>query len=337
MCLRGSLAVVLLSSCFSFVGHAQEHQVVGHIALEADQDYWDYLVADDASRRLYVTLGDQLQAFDLDSGKRVIQVRGLKRIHGVALVPELKKAFISDGGADAILVLDLGSNSIEKSIPVGKAPDAVLYEPTRKRVYAFNAHSSSTSVIDAASEKVIATVGLGGLPEFSATDGRGTVYVNLESNNSVVRLDPAGMKVSDEWPLAGCKEPSGLAIDTSNRRLFSVCANEIMIVTDADTGRPVAKVPVGNEPDAVLYDPERKLIFSSNSDGTLTIIRQENANKYTVLQNLSTEKEARTMALDRRTNKIYLPSGEITVPAPPGGLAHFKPESLHLVVVAPKI
>ncbi len=316
---------------------AQQYAVVKTTPLAADQDYWDYLLADSDQRKLYVTLGDQLQIWDLDSARLVARIQGMKRIHGVALVPDRSKAFITDGGADEVLVVDLKSNSITDRIPVGKAPDAILFEPTRQYVYAFNAHSHNASVIDAESDKVIGTIALGGLPEFAATDGKGTVYVNLESKNSVVRLTSDGGKVRNEWALAGCKEPSGLAVDPSNRRLFSVCANKVLIVSDADTGALIARVPVGNEPDAVIYDSERKLLFSSNSDGTMTVIRQDTPNDYSVVQNVATEKEARTVALDRKTNKLYLPSGEITRPAQePGGLAQFNPATLHLIVVAPK-
>ena len=183
-------------------------------------------------------------------------------------------------------------------INVGNAPDAVLYEPTKKRVYAFNAHSHSASVIDAEKGNIVATVPLSGIPEFAATDGKGNVFVNIENKNTLVRFDADGTKVQNEWSLAPCKGPSGLAMDAQGRRLFSVCDNKFMIVTDADTGKQVAQIPVGVEPDAAIYDVERKLVFSSNCDGTLTVVRQETPDNYKVVQTLKTEREARTMALD---------------------------------------
>ncbi len=336
-----SLALIFGCLCCSIaVGAQQTYRVTDRIAFPGDETYWDYLVADVPNHHLYVTRENKLLILDLNSGKEVASISDLKRIHGVALAHDLNKGFVTDGSDNTVVVFDLKSNAVTHKIKVGNAPDAVLYEPTKKRVYAFNAHSHNASVIDAATDKIIATVPLGGIPEFAATDGKGIVYVNIETKNSLVRFDSEGTKLESEWPLAPCKEPAGLAMDTKGRRLFSVCANKVMIVTDADTGKQIAQVPVGVEPDAATYDEEKRLIFSSNCDGTLTVVKQESPDKYTVVQTLTTQKEARTMALDSKSHKLYLPYEEVKPgqkPTPPGDLPEFTPGTFRLMIVSPQM
>lgn len=332
------LLAVLGCLWFSVATYAQQFAVTGRIPFSGDQTYWDYLLADPSSHRLYVTRGSELLILDLESAKRVASITNLKRVHGVALARDLHKGFVSDGGDNAIVVFDLQTNAVKQKIKVGDAPDAVLFEPTRKRVYAFNAHSHNASVIDAETEKVVATVPLSGIPEFAATDGEGNVYVNIENKSLLVRLSPDGMRVQDEWPLAPCEGPSGLAMDTRGRRLFSVCDNKFMIVTDADSGKQIAQIPVGVEPDAAIYDVEKKLVFASNCDGTLTVVKQESPDKYTVVQNLKTQREARTMALDPVSHKLFLPYEELKrgqKPWAPGTLPEFTPGTFHMMVVSP--
>lgn len=335
-----SFLALLACLSFSIAGNAQRYEVISSIPFSGDQTYWDYLLADASTHKLYVTRGSEVLILDLDSGKQVSTIENLKRIHGVALAPEFNRGFISDGGDNAVVVFDVKSNAVTQKIKVGLAPDAVLYEPTKKRVYAFNAHSHSASVIDAQTENIVATVPLSGIPEFAATDGKGNVFVNIESKNSLVRLDPGGTKVQSEWSLAPCEGPSGLAVDTQGRRLFSVCDNKLMIVTDADTGKRIAEVPVGVEPDAAIYDVERKLVFSSNCDGTLTVVKQDDPDHYTVLQNVKTEREARTMALNPISHQLFLPSEQIlpgSKPPDPGNLPEFTPGTFHMMIVAPQM
>jgi YVTN family beta-propeller protein len=334
-----SFLVLLGWIWFSVAANAQKYAVTERIPFVGEQTYWDYLLADAPGHRLYVTRGNEVLILDLSSAKEVASIRNLKRVHGIALARELNKGFISDGGDNAVVVFDLKSNSVTQRIKVGDAPDAVLYEPTKKRIYAFNAHSHNASVIDAATERIVATVPLSGIPEFAATDGNGNVFVNIENKNSLVRFDADGTKVRNEWPLAPCEGPSGLAMDGKGRRLFSVCDNKFMIVTDADTGKQIARIPVGVEPDAAIYDAERKLVFASNCDGTLTVVKQEGPDKYTVVQTLKTEKEARTMALDPVSGRIYLPYEEVkpgSKPPDPGNLPEFTPGTFRLMIAATK-
>lgn len=339
MHIRGFLAL-LACLWFPVAGNAQHYEVISSIPFSGDQTYWDYLLSDTLSHKLYVTRGNEVLILDLDSGKQLASIGNLKRVHGVALAHELSKGFVTDGGENVVVVFDLKSSTVTQKIKVGSAPDAVLYEPTKKRVYAFNAHSHDASVIDAQSGNIVATVPLSGIPEFAATDGTGNVFVNIESKNSLVRLDHDGMKVEKEWSLSPCEGPSGLAIDAKGRRLFSVCDNKLMIITDADSGKRIAQIQVGVEPDAAIYDAEQKLVFASNCDGTLTVVKQEDPDHYTVLQNVKTEREARTMALDPVSHKLFLPSEQIlpgSKPPDPGNLPEFTPGTFHMMVVAPQM
>ena len=319
---------------------AQTYTMTGSVPFLGDQTYWDYLIADASSHRLYVTRETEVLVVDLATMHEAARIKNLKRVHGIALAHDLNKGFLTDGGDNAVVVFDLKSNAITQKIQVGNAPDAIVYEPTKKRVYVFNAHSHSTSVIDAATGTIVTTVSLPGSPEFAATDGRGNVYVNIETRNSLVRFDQDGTQVLNEWSLAPCKQPSGLAMDAEGRRLFSVCSNDRMMVTDADSGKRVAEVPIGEDPDAAGYDAERKLVFSSNSDSTLTVIKEETPDKYRVSQTVKTEREARTMAVDAATHKVYLSCakvapGERETPDP-DTLPKFVPGTFHLIVVSPE-
>jgi YVTN family beta-propeller protein len=317
---------------------AQRYAMTRSIPLSGNQTYWDYLIADPSNNRLYVTHETEVLVLELNTSRQVGSVAGLKRAHGVALVQEFDKGFVTDSGDNTVAVFDLKSNAIRQKISAGNHPDAVVYEPTRKRVYAFNPHSHDVTVIDPTTNAVVATVPVGGTPEFAATDGKGNVYVNLEDKASLVHLNSEHMKVVDEWPMASCKAPSGLAIDPRGRRLFSACDNKIMVVTDADTGRQVAKFPIGAEPDAAAYDAARKLVFSSNTDSTLTVVRQENPDKYVVVQNLKTEDQARTMALDPVSHRVYMPCEEVKPGqrVEPDTLPEFMPQTFHLLIVEPE-
>lgn len=335
-----SLLVLVCCLGVSCAVNAQTYAVSERIPFSGNQTYWDYLTTDAANGHLYVTRGNEVLILELGTAEEIAKIANLKRVHGVALAQELNKGFISDGGDNAVVVFDLKSNAVTQKITVGNAPDAVLYEPSRKRVYAFNGHSHSASVIDAASGKIVATVPLSGIPEFAATDGSGNVYVNIEDKNMLARLDADGTKVKNEWPLAPCEGPSGLAMDMQGRRLFSVCDNKWMIVTDADTGKQIAKIPVGVEPDAAVYDAERKLVFASNCDGTLTVVKQESPDRYAVLQTVKTEREARTMALDPVSKKLYLPVEQVKPgqkPWDPGTLPEFTPGTFRMLVVSPQM
>jgi DNA-binding beta-propeller fold protein YncE len=286
---------------------------------------WDYLTSDPAAHRLYVTHGPRVEVLDSDTGKVVGSITGLKGTHGVALDDAGKYGYVSDGGANAVVVFDRTSFATVASIPAGTNPDGIVFEPKTKTVWAFNGRSSNATVIDTAQRKVVATIALSGKPEFPVADGTGTVFANIETKNEIVRFDAAAKTITATWPVADCDSPSGLAIDTAGRRLFAVCDGGKMVVVDANTGKTVANPSIGEGPDAARYDAKRKLAFSSNGGGTLTIIDASKPT-YPVLQNLDTQKGARTMTLDWVTGHIYLATAEFGErPAPTAANPHPRP------------
>lgn len=271
---------------------------------------WDYLTADDQTNRLYVSHGAEVDVVDLKSNEVIGKIAGLTRVHGIAIAGDLNKGFISDGGANQVVAFDLETLKVTNKIGAGTNPDGIVYDPFSKRVFAFNGGSKNATAIDATTGTVDGTIALGGKPEFPVSDGQGSIYDNIEDKSEIVRIDSKRLTVTAHWPVAPCESPSGLAIDTGNRRLFSVCDNKLMAVVDADSGNVIATPPIGDGPDAAAYDPKTKLAFSSNGGGTLTIINQEDRNHYSVLENVPTAQGARTMALDPATHRIYLSSAE---------------------------
>lgn len=312
------LAAMSVSGLF-----AQAYKVVGSIPV-GGAGSWDYLIADPETRRLYVSHNSEVVVIDLDSEKIIgkIPVDGVS--HGIALVNSLNLGFITDGDsktstakAEQVVAFDLKTLARKAKVTVGEDPDAIVYDAPSGRVFAFNGDPMHAQAIDARTSKVDKVIDLGGNPEFAASDGRGSVYVNIKDKGELVRIDSKTLTVKARWPLTPCKEPSGLAMDRENRRLFSVCANGKMVVTDADLGKVVAALPIGALPDGAAYDPGTKLAFSSNRDGTLTVVKQAGKDQYSVVQNVKTETGARTMALDSKTHTVYLSSAEFG-PKPAG-------------------
>ncbi|MFI5156403.1 MAG: YncE family protein [Chitinophagales bacterium] len=273
---------------------------------------FDYLSIDDVNRRLYISHGVSVNVVDLNTDQQIGEITGMQGVHGIAVANDLNKGFISDGRDDAVVVFDLKTlNKITTVKVSGKGPDAIAYDPFSHRVFSFNGESNNASVVDGSSMKEIGTVDLGGGPEFAVPDGKGKMYNNLEDKNSLNVIDTKALKVINNYPLAPCGRPTGLAMDAANNRLFTVCReNKGMSVVDIATGKVTTTVPIGAGVDAVAYDPVTKFVFCSNGDGTTTIIRQESADSYTVVQTLQTQVRAKTMALDKKTHKIYLSVAE---------------------------
>jgi YVTN family beta-propeller protein len=287
-----------------------------------------------------VSHNTEVAVIDLATDKPVAKITGMKHIHGIAVASDLNRGYISDGGDNVVVIFDLKSNAVLQKVAAGQNPDGILYDSYSKRVFAFNGRSNDVTAIDAATGKVAGTVALEGKPEFPVSDGKGNVYANVEDKSEIVRLDPQTLTVKQTWPLSPCEEPSGLAIDVAARRLFSVCSNQKMAVVNADSGKVVATVPIGHGPDAAAYDPGNKLVFSSNGEGTLTIVRQEGPDKYSVLGNVPTEKSARTMALDARTHKLYLSAAQMGATSAatkenPHPRPAIIPGSFHVLIVSP--
>ena len=270
---------------------------------------WDYLKTDPAAHLLYVTHGNKVEVIDTQSGKVINTITGLKGTHGVALERSGKFGYISDGGANEVVVFDRHTFEKVAEIPAGTNPDGIAYEPVTNTVWAFNGRSHNATVIDVAQQKAIGTVSLSGKPEFPQADGQGFVYDNIEDKNEIVKIDAKTQQVVATWPLTGLDSPSGLAIDLKNHRLFAVCDGKKMAVVDTGSGKMVATPEIGEGPDAADFDPEHQLAFSSNGEGTLTVVDAKGG-EYKVLQTLATQRSARTMSLDPATGRIYLAAAE---------------------------
>jgi len=325
----------------SISAFAQEYKVVNRISFTGDKG-WDYLFADSESRLLYVSHGDQVEVVDLDSQKAVATIGGMNRIHGIAVADDIHRGFISDGGSNVVVIFDTKSRAELQRVKTGTNPDGIVYDPYSKRVFVFNGRSGDATVIDAATGAVAGTIVLGGEPEFPVSDGKGGLYANIEDKSEIVKIDPKTMQIEKRWPLAPCEEPSGLAMDGESRRLFSVCSNKQMAVIDADSGKVVTTVPIGDGPDAVAFDPDKKLIFSSNGqDGNITFIKEESADKYSIVETVNTEKSARTLALDSKQHNLYLSSAQFgPAPAATADNPHPRPKivagSFHVLIVSPR-
>ena len=271
---------------------------------------WDYLVVDDAARRLYVTHNDRVHVLNADTLDVVGVVSKTEGVHGVAIAGELGLGFASNGRASTVSIFDLKTLKVIKEVSVGKNPDAIRFDSYTKRVFVFNGVSHDASVIDAAMGEIIATIPLGGKPEFSVADSLGHIYVNNEDTSEVMVIDSKTLEVLSRWPIAPGEAPTGLAIDLKNRRLFSVTRNKFMVVLDADDGRVLASLPIGSGCDGCMFDPERKLAFASNGEGTLTIVCEDSPTNFTVLDTIATQRGARTMTIDLRTCALFLPTAE---------------------------
>jgi YVTN family beta-propeller protein len=274
------------------------------------QGSWDYLTVDEAARRLYVSHGTQVEVIDVDSLAIVGNIPNTLGVHGIAIAPELGRGFVSDGQSATVTIFDLKTLKPIADVPAGKKPDAIIFDPASSRVFAFNGGSNSATVIDAATGKVGGTVDLGGGPEFAAADGNGLVYNNLEDESLVLKIDSRKLTVEKRWPTAPCASPSSMAMDRANRLLFLGCRSKVMAVMNADTGQVITTLPIGDHVDATAFDEATKLIFNSNGEGTITVIRQEGPDKYSVVETVQTLPRAKTMALDPKTHRLFLSTVE---------------------------
>jgi DNA-binding beta-propeller fold protein YncE len=269
---------------------------------------WDYLTADSDGHRLFIARATRVMVVDTDSGKLAGEIPDTPGVHGIALDYEIGRGFTSNGREDTVSVFNLKSLAVEKKIKVGSGPDAILYDPFSKRVFTFNGKGSdrTATAIDAGKGEVAGKVDLRGKPEFAATDDKGTVFVNIEDTSEIVAFDPVKLAVKSRWKLADCEEPTGLAIDRKNRRLFAGCGgNRKMAIVAADSGKVLATPAIGEGCDATAFDSERNLAFASAGDGTITVVKEDGGDKFSVAQTVTTQKSARTMALDAKTHQLF--------------------------------
>ncbi len=298
---------------------------------------WDYLTVDSGAHRLYITRGSHVMVVDTGTLKVVGDIPGQSGIHGVALAPNLGRGFVSNGGDNTVQVFEISSLKPLDKIKVGDRPDAILYDLYSRRVFTFNAKSQDASAVDPSSSKTVATIPLGGKPEFPATDNAGKIFVNIEDKSEIAVFDPQKGSVLSRWPLAPCQEPSALAFDVAHRRLFAGCGNKMMAVVNADTGKVVTTVPIGEGVDAGAFNAKTQEVFMSTGDGHLTVVREESPDKYTVTQTVETQKGARTMALDPDTGTVYLVTADrVATPPAPGQRPAMVPGSFTLLIVKPQ-
>ena len=279
---------------------------------------WDYMTVDSAAGRLFISRADRVLVMNLQDGSVANTIADTQGVHGIALAPDLGKGFTSNGRADSVTMFDLASLAPLGTIGVtGHNPDAILYDQHSRRVYTFNGRSQDISVIDPLKSVVVATLPAGGKPEFAATDDAGRIYFNIEDTSQMGVIDSTMTKRWDTFPMPDCEEPSGLAFDVAHKRLFSVCGNGVLVVTDAASGRHVATVPIGKGPDAAAFDAGRRLIFSSNGeDGSLSIIHEKDAQSFVPLPTIATAVSARTMSIDPQTGRLYLLAGTLNADDP---------------------
>ena len=301
--------ILLVAFAVSSIRAADSYQITKKIPIPG-QGSWDYLTVDEGARRLYVSHGTQVEVLDVDSGAIVGKIENTQGVHGLAIAPDVGRGFVTDGQSSTVTIFDLKTLKTIAEVPTGKKPDAIIYDPSTSRVFAFNGGSNSATVIEAADGKVAGTIDLGGGPEFAAADAKGYVYNNLEDESLVLKINSRTLKVEQRWTTAPCASPSSMAMDRANRRLFLGCRSKVMAVMDADTGKVITTLPIGDHVDATAFDVDTKLIFNSNGEGTVTVIRHESPDKYSVVETVKTLPRAKTSALDSKTHQLFLSTAE---------------------------
>ncbi len=278
---------------------------------------WDYVTVDPDNRRVYISHSSEVVVLDADTNAVVGRIADLKGVHGVAISPEFSRGFISNGQSGIVTVFDTKTlKKVGDALKADKNPDAIVYDPATGRVFVFNGGSSSATVIDAELSALVGTVNLQGKPEFAVADGANAIFVNLEDKGSVARIDTRKLLVEQLFALAPCQEPSGMAMDRGTRRLFVGCGNNMMAVVSADSGKIITTVPICSGVDATAFDPETALIFNSCGDGTVTVVHEDSPDKYTAQEPLQTRAGSRTMGLDTKTHKLFLPTADFEAAEP---------------------
>ena len=309
--LRNIFFVTVLSLSTAYAGDFHE---LTRFKLGGDGG-WDYLVVDAPTRRLFIARSNRIMIVDVDSGKLIGEITGLERAHGVALVNSLNRGFASSGGSGEVVAFDLKTFKIVGKVKAGENPDAILYDPASKRIFAFNGKSSTITAIDPESLKVVGTVPVSGKPEFAVSDEAGHVFFNIEDKNELDVLDPGLLKITAQYPLAPCEEPTGISMERGSKRLIVGCGNRVAAIAAADTGKVSQTFKVGDGVDATAYDADRKLAFVSAGEGILTVLAS-GASGFKSVQDLKTVKGARTLAVDEKTGRVFLPIAKLVKDKP---------------------
>ena len=334
--MRKVLSLVLLSALTALAAPTGYH-ILKEVKIGGDGG-WDYLTLDSVARRLYISHATHVVVVDVDAARVVGDIPNTNGVHGIAIAQALNKGFVSNGRSNDVTVFDLKTLKETGRVKTGMNPDSIRFEATSGRVFTFNGTSNDSTAIDAKTNMVLGTIPMGGKPEFSVADGKGKVYVNIEDTGEIVEIDAAKLMVTKRYSLKPCEEPSGLAIDVKDRLLFSVCGNRLMAISSPDMGKVVAMPAIGVGPDGAAFDPGTGYAFSSNGDGTLTVVQQVGG-KWQVAENVATQRGSRTITVDEKTHNVYLPAADPGPPpaaAPAGGRgqrATFLPNSFKLLIV----
>jgi YVTN family beta-propeller protein len=293
---------------------------------------WDYITVDGANKRIYTSHGNQINILST-AGDSLGYVPNTPGVHGIALATAFNKGYISAGRANKVIIFDLKTFKVLGEVTVGTNPDAIFYEPFAKKVYAFNGRSMDASVIDVTTDQLVATIPLGAKPETGVSDGKGKVFVNAETTNEVLMINATTLKVEARYKIEKGEEPSGLDIDRKTGRLFIGCGgNKTMVVMDASNGKNLASFPIGGC-DGVAFDPELKMAYASNGEGTISVVKEVSADKFEFVENITTEPSARTIGIDVLTHKLYLPAAKTEPSAIPSGRPKQVPGTFHIIEV----
>jgi len=311
------LLVGALAFAFQSPGGYHLLRKVGFGAAPGDTEYFDYINFDSASRRVYLSHGTEVKVLDADNDKVIGDISGLKRDHGVAIVPELGRGFISDGDAGEVAIFDLKTLKITGRIKTDKDSDSILYDPASKHIFCFNGEPNSVSVIDPSAGKVIATLPLGGAPEQAVADGKGMIFDNLEDKNEVIAIDSRALNITARWSVAPAGQPVSIAMDRQSRRLFIGARNPaVFVVMDAETGKLIGpSFPIGGRVDTTVFDPETLIAACSTGDGAIHIFHEDSPNKISAVETVKTEYGAKTMALDPKTHNLLVDTSDFSAPA----------------------
>jgi DNA-binding beta-propeller fold protein YncE len=330
MSIRPAVLLVIFAAA-ALGAEPTDYHILQTIPVPGDGS-WDYVTVDAAARRVYVSHSAKVDVLDADTGAVVGTIADTPGVHGIAVAADLGRGFTSNGRANTVTVFDLKSLKPLATVPTGKNPDAIIYDEATHRVFAFNGGSESATVIDAADAKVAGTITLGGQPEFPAADGSGHVFVNLEDKDEVLRLDAKHLKVLDRWPTKPASAPCSMAIDPANHRLFVGCRSKSLLVMDSETGKVVATLPIGERVDAGAFDAGSKSILCSCGDGTVAVVRQDSPDNYTAVETIKTRPGSKTMALDPKTHKLFIPAAEFKPPAGGRGRPTIVPGSFVVLI-----
>jgi len=302
------LVVVGLFTQASFARPEPAYHIIKKVSLPGGTS-WDYVFVDADGRRVYVSHGTQVEVLNADTFEYVATIPNTPGVHGIAVASEFGLGYITAGKSDSVIIFDLKTLKPVSEVKVGRKPDAIIYDPATKHIYAMNGDSDNATVINAADGKVIGNIDLGGGPEFAVSDGKGNIYINLEEKAETVHVDANSLKVLGHWSLAPGKTATALAFDPETRRLFAGCrGGQLMVVLDADSGKSVTTGPIGERVDAAAFDPSTKLVFMSNGGGNISVYHEDGNEKYSAVETIPTNPGSKTMALDTKTHNLFVPA-----------------------------